>query len=41
MRVMSKDYEVELEMSKPKPDTVKFKYSSVHGIHASGKMIFK
>lgn len=41
MRVMSEDYEVELELSKPKPDTVQFKYSSEHGIHASGKMIFK
>ncbi len=41
MRIMSKDYEVELELSRPKPDTVQFQYRSDHGIHASGKMIFQ
>ena len=40
MRVMSSDYEVELELSTPVADTVQFKYSSDHGIHASGKIIF-
>ena len=40
MRIMSKDYEVELQLSTPKPNTVQFQYRSDHGIHASGKMIF-
>ena len=41
MRIMSKDYEVELELNTPSSNTVQFQYRSDHGIHASGKMIFK
>lgn len=41
MRIISKDYEVELELTVPKERTLQFQYSSEHGIHASGKMIFQ
>jgi len=41
MRIMSKDYAVELEMSMKNDKTLQFQYRSEHGIHASGKMFFK
>jgi len=41
MRIMSKDYEVQLDLTVPKENTLQFQYSSERGIHASGKMIFK
>ncbi len=41
MRIMTKNHEVELELSQPSANTVQFKYFSDHGIHASGKMFFR
>ena len=41
MRIISKDYKVLLEMTRPKENTLQFQYSSEHGIHASGRLIFQ
>jgi len=41
MRIMSADYEVQLDLTVPKENTLQFQYSSERGIHGSGKMIFK
>ena len=41
MRIISKDYEVNLELTVPKEKTLQFQFNSEHGIHASGKMIFQ
>jgi len=41
MRIISKDYEVNLELTVPKDNVLQFQFNSEHGIHASGKMIFK
>lgn len=41
MRIISKDYEVDLELTVAKDKTLQFLYSSVHGIHASGRIIFQ
>lgn len=41
MRIMSKDFEVELDLTVPKENTIQFQYSSEHGIHGSGKILFK
>jgi len=41
MHIISKNYEVDLEMKVKKDKTLQFQYRSKHGIHASGKMIFK
>lgn len=41
MRIISKDYELLLDLTVPKENTLQFQYSSEHGIHGSGKMIFK
>lgn len=40
MRIISKDYEVELELTCPKDKTLQFQFRSSHGIHASGRMMF-
>lgn len=41
MRIISKDFEVILELSVPKENTLQFQYSSEHGIHGSGRIIFQ
>jgi 3-hydroxymyristoyl/3-hydroxydecanoyl-(acyl carrier protein) dehydratase len=41
MRIMSRDYEVVLDLSIPKENTLQFQYSSEHGIHGSGRIIFQ
>jgi len=41
MRIMSRDYEVTLDLTVPKKNTLQFQYSSEHGIHGSGKIIFQ
>jgi len=41
MRIMSKDFEVVLDLTVPKENTLQFQYSSEQGIHGSGKIIFK
>lgn len=41
MRIISKDYELQLDLTVPKENTLQFQYSSERGIHGSGKMIFK
>ena len=41
MRIISKDYEVLLDLTVPKENTLQFQYSSEYGIHGSGRMIFE
>ncbi|MGD9386376.1 MAG: hypothetical protein PVF28_07455 [Thioalkalispiraceae bacterium] len=41
MRIISRDYEVTLELTVPKENILQFQYSSEHGIHGSGKMVFR
>ena len=41
MRIISKDYELQLDLTVPKENTLQFQYSSERCIHGSGKMIFK
>lgn len=41
MRIMSKNFEVLLELTVPKENTLQFQYSSEQGIHGSGKILFK
>jgi len=41
MRIISRDYEVTLDLTVPKENTLQFQYSSEHGIHGSGKIIFQ
>lgn len=41
MRIISKEYEVILDLSTPKPNVLQFQYSSEHGIHGSGRIVFQ
>ncbi len=39
-RIISKNYQVRLELTRLDDTTVQFKYSSDHGQHSSGKLLF-
>jgi len=40
MRVISADYNVQLNLECIKPDTISFSYNSEHGLHSSGRIVF-
>lgn len=41
MRIISRDFSVILDLTVPRENTLQFQYSSEHGIHGSGRIIYQ